>query len=131
MLEQDIPWALDLGRRRYGERFDVIATEGWFRNLVLKGPMVFLPIRTADAFLVAMVTVLPWFPADWECNVILICAEEGALWQACALARVSIDWARKRRCVEWRISSETEFSVQPIARRVGAEELTSRYRKSL
>jgi hypothetical protein len=122
---------LDLAKRRYSDRLDFVSAEGWMRNICLKGPMVFLPIRSDDAFLVAMIACVPWLPGDWECNVIMVCAEEGAHWQAIGLARASIVWAKKRNCVEWRISSETDSSIESIAARVGAEELTHRYRLRL
>lgn len=128
MKEEDIPWALALAKRRYGARWDYLAAEGWFRQIVLKQPMVFLPIRAADAFLIAMINVLPWLPSEWETNVIMFVADKGAMWQALGLARASIAWARQRKCTEWRISSETAHELGPIAKRLGAEDLSPRYR---
>jgi hypothetical protein len=122
---------LDLAKRRYGPRLDYVAAEGWMRNICLKGPMVFLPIRSSDAFLVAMLACVPWIPGEFECNVIMVCAEEGAHWQAIGLARASVVWAQRRKCAEWRISSETDSSIESIAKRLGAEELTHRYRLRL
>jgi hypothetical protein len=117
-----------LARRRYAGRWDFLSAEGWFRNIVLKQPMVFLPIRSPDAFLIAMINVVPWIPSEWGANVVMLCADEGKMWQAVGLARVSIEWARQRRCTEWRVSSETEHELGPIAKRLGAEELSPRYR---
>ena len=103
--EDDVPWAMSIAKRRYADKWDFIATEMWFRNVVLKGPMVFLPIRSTDAFLVGMISVVPWTPTNWEANVVMLCADEDKMWQAVALARASIEWARQRKCSEWRISS--------------------------
>ena len=126
--EDDVPWAMSIAKRRYADKWDFIATEMWFRNVVLKGPMVFLPIRSTDAFLVGMISVVPWTPTNWEANVVMLCADEDKMWQAVALARASIEWARQRKCSEWRISSETAIELGPIAKRLGAEELSPRYR---
>ena len=128
ITENDIAWGISLAKRRYADKWDFLGAEGWLRNIVLKSPMVFLPIRSSDAFLVAMINVVPWTPANWEANVVMLCADEDKMWQAVALARASIEWARQRRCSEWRISSETEIELGPIARRLGAEELSPRYR---
>jgi len=131
MHEDDIHWALALARRRYADTWDFIGAEGWFRNVVCKSPMVFLPIRSEDAFLIAMVSVVPWLPARWECNIVMFCADDGKMWQGLALMRASIAWARQRRCVEWRVSSETDIDLGPLAKRLGAEELSPRYRMRL
>ena len=53
ILEGDVPWLVDLCKRRYSNRYDSMASEAWFRNIVLKGPMIFLPVRTDNAFLIA------------------------------------------------------------------------------
>lgn len=118
---------LDLGNRRYSNQFDRIATEGWFRNLVLKGPLMFLPVRTDHAFLIAMLSTTPWRPSTPECNVAMICADYGCMWEAVALLRYSIEWAKKRKCWLWRLSSETEFDMEPIARKLGATEPDNRW----
>ena len=129
--EEDIPWALEIAKRRYADEWDFLGAEMWFRNIVLKSPMVFLPIRSADAFLIAMVSVVPWLPARWEANIVVFCADDGKMWQGLALLRASIAWARQRRCVEWRLSSDTDMELGPLAKRLGAEELSPRYRMRL
>ena len=45
LSENDIQWLIFLGKKRYGERFDYVTVEGWFRNIVLKSPLMFLPDR--------------------------------------------------------------------------------------
>jgi hypothetical protein len=117
----------ELGGRRYPGRYDRLATEMWVRNIVLKGPMMFLPIRSDHAFLIGMLSTTPWCPQTPECNVALVCAEEGKMWQAMMLIRISIEWAKRRKCSLWRLSSETDFDLQPIALKVGAKELNVRY----
>lgn len=117
----------DLGRRRYSGAYDHLGTEMWFRNIVLKGPMMFLPIKTDNAFLIAMISTTPWKPAAPECNVTLVCAEEGHMWDAVVLLRASIEWAKRRKCSLWRLSSETDFDLEPIALKLGAREAHVRY----
>ena len=118
---------VELGDRRYHGRYDRLATEMWVRNIVLKGPMMFLPIRSANAFLIAMLSTTPWMPAAPECNVTLVCAEEGKMWEAIVLLRASIEWAKRRKCSLWRVSSETDFDLEPIALKLGAKERNTRY----
>ena len=118
---------LDLGRRRYSNRFDLMATEAWFRNIVLRAPLVFLPVRLESAFLIAALNIIPWVPGELEANVVLVVADDGAMWQALDLLRFSIDWAKKRRATEWRLTSETEVELGPFAKRLGAKELSPRY----
>lgn len=127
LTENDIPWLLEIGSRRYPDHYDRIATEGWFRNLVLKGPLMFLPIRTDDAFLIAMLSTTPWRPSTPECNVAMIAADDGCAWQAVTLLRISIGWAKSRKCFLWRLSSETDFDLKPIARKLGATEPDHRW----
>ena len=127
MTETDIPWLKYLGQKRYHEAFDLEGTEGWFRNIVLKGPLMFYPVRTDNAFLIAMLSCCPWTPSLFECNVILVCADDGAMWDALTLLRGSINWARRRQCVIWRLSSDTDYELSPLARRVGATELSPRF----
>jgi hypothetical protein len=118
---------LELGDRRYPGRYDRLGTEMWVRNIVLKGPMMFLPLRTADAFLIGMISTTPWMPQAPEANVVLVCAEEGHMWDAIMLLRASIEWAKRRKCALWRLSSETDFDLAPIALKLGATEANVRY----
>lgn len=117
----------ELGDRRYPGRYDRLGTEMWVRNIVLKGPMMFLPIRSDNAFLIAMLSTTPWIPQTPECNVVLVCAEDGHMWEAIMLLRASIEWARRRKCSLWRLSSETDFDLAPIAHKLGATEANVRY----
>ena len=101
--------------------------EGWYRGIVHRQPLIFLPIRLDDAFLIGVINIIPWAPADLEFTVMLVCADEGCMWQAVKLLRFSIEWARKRKLVDWRLSSETEFEFGAIAKRLGAIEISPRY----
>ena len=121
----------ELGDRRYPGRYDRLGTEMWVRNIVLKGPMMFLPIRSDHAFLIAMLSTTPWMPQTPECNVVLVCAEEGSMWEAVMLLRASQEWANRRLCSLWRLSSETDFDLEPIALKLGATEANVRYVKRL
>jgi hypothetical protein len=127
ITEDDIPFMLELGDRRYPGRYDRLGTEMWFRNIVLKGPMMFLPIRSDNAFMIAMLSTTPWTPHTPEANVTLVCADDGKMWQAVMLLRASIEWARRRKCSLWRISSETDFDLGPIAHKLGATEPNTRW----
>ena len=89
--------------------------------------MVFLPVRDDEAFLVALISVVPWIPTNWEASVVLICADDGYMWQALGLLREAVAWAKRRKCVEIRISSETAYDIGPMAMRVGASEMPPRY----
>lgn len=127
LTEADIPWMLDIGHRRYSNRFDPMATEGWFRNIVLRAPLVFLPVRLDNAFLIGSLNIIPWAPGELEANIVLIVAEDGHMWEAIELLRFSIHWAKTRRATEWRLTSETEIEFGPIAKRLGATDISPRY----
>jgi hypothetical protein len=117
-----------LGKKRYGTAgFDYSTVEGWYRNIVLKSPMMFRSARTENAFAISMLSTLPWTPSEFECNVIFVCAEEGALWEAMKLMRDSVAWAKGRKCARWRLSSNTQFDVHAMARRLGATEISPRF----
>lgn len=131
IVEGDVNWMLELGDRRYPGRYDRLGTQMWFLNIVLKGPMMFLPIRTDNSFLIAMLSTTPWMPATPEANVVLVCAEEGHMWEAIMLLRASIEWAKRRKCSLWRLSSETDFDLAAIAHKLGATEANVRYVKRL
>jgi hypothetical protein len=127
ITENDIGFMLEVGDRRYPGRYDRLATEMWVRNIVLKGPMMFLPIRSDHAYLIAMLSTTPWTPATPECNIAMVCADDGAMWEAVMLLRASIEWAKRRKCSLWRLSSETDFDLGPIANKLGAKEPNTRW----
>ena len=104
--------------------------QAWLLNQVLRNPQVFLAIRNDDAFLIANTLRLPWTDEP-TCEVLFICAEEGAIWQALDLTRASVRWGRERRTWRWRISSETDYELGPLAKRLGARAITSRYELKL
>jgi hypothetical protein len=116
------PWMLGLAQRRYSNRFDFQAGELWVKGIVLRQPMVFLPIRTDNAFCIGMISANPWLPAEWHAHIAMVAAEEGKMWDAMALLRESVEWAKRRKCVDWRMNSQTSFDLAPMARRLGAVE---------
>lgn len=128
LSENDLPWLQFLFKKKYDQRFDAITTESWFRNIVLKTPMMFYPVRLQNSFMIAMLSCLPWLPSEFECNVICICADDGAMWEAVKLLRASIKWAEDRKCKCWLLAGDTAFDLAPMAMRLGARELTPRYR---
>ena len=127
LTENDLPWLYDICRRRYSHKYDPISTEGWCRNIVMKTPMLFLPQRMPNAFAISMLSVVPWLPSNFNCNLVFICAEAECQWEAMKLLRASIAWADRRECKTWNIASDTDVDLGPLAHRLGAEEIWPRY----
>jgi hypothetical protein len=127
MTEDDIPWMWGIGRRRYSHRYNGLCLEMWYRNIVLKQTTAYFPVRTDNAFCITMITIMPWLPNESEANVVMICAEEGKVAEAITLLRRSIEWGRERLCTSWRMSSETDYDLAMIAKRLGAKEIWPRY----
>lgn len=127
MREDDLPWLAHMCLKKYSHRYDQEGTEGWFRNIVLKAPLLFYPIRTEGAFTISMLSCVPWLPTEWAVDVVFTCADDGAMWEVLALLRRSIEWARKRGAVVWRISSDTDYDIKPLAYRVGVTAIGPRY----
>lgn len=125
--EDDVPWMASLALRRYPGNYDIEAAEMWVRNIVLKQPMVFYPTRTDHAFMITLVSLLPWLPAEPEATVVMICAEENAIWDCVRLARASLNWAIKRNCARWAFNSDTKYDIGPIADRLGLVTRSPRY----
>jgi hypothetical protein len=116
-----------LGKKRYGSNYDYDTVEGWYRNIVLKSPLMFRSARTQNAFAISMLSCLPWAPNENECNVVFICADHGAMWESMKLLRDSIEWAKHRKCARWRLASNTEHDLHVMAKRLGATEMTPRF----
>jgi hypothetical protein len=127
MHEGDLVWLTYLCKKRYSSRYDAAGAEGWFRNIVLKAPLMFYPARSGHAFTITMLSCEPWLPSEFTANVVFTCADEGAMWETVLLLRDSIAWARKRRCTEWRMWSDTDYDVGPLARRAGANLVVQRH----
>ena len=128
MVDDDLLWLADLCKRRYSKiDGDPEAAGLWFVNFVTKNPLLFYPVRTENAFLIASLNVPPWQPGECECNVLQSCAEEGAMWELLKLFRASVSWAKRHRATLWRVTSDTEFDLGALCRRVGAKEQTARY----
>ena len=125
--DSDVEWMADLSRQRYPGNYDIEAAEMWMRNIVLKQPMVFYPIRTDHAFMVTLIALLPWLPGEPEANVVMLCAEDGHVWDSVKLARASLDWAIRRNCFKWGFNSDTTFDIGPIAERMGLVSRNPRY----
>src|SRR5262249_42372342 len=127
LQESDTEWLVSLCKRVYSAKYDSDAATMWFTGVVLRGPLMFHPMRSANAFCISMVSILPWLPSEVEGNVCMIAAEPGHMWEAAALLRESVEWARKRKCAIWRCVSETDYDLGPIALRLGAREVSARY----
>ena len=122
-----MPWMVELAKARYPRTFDIESAELWFRGVVLKQPTVFYPIRTDHAFMVTLIAIIPWTPSEPEANSVMLCAEDGHMWDAIRLVRASIEWAGRRKCARWQLNSDTDYDLEPIARLMGANILTPRY----
>lgn len=127
MTADDLPWIAELARRRYPQRYDETTMAGWLLNTVFRNPHVYLAIRTEEAGVIAYMQVMPWLAPEPDVDVMFVFAEQGAVWQALELLRASIRWAKKHRAARWRLSSDTEYDFGPLAKRLGAQQLTSRY----
>ena len=127
LTEDDLPWLVNLGQRRYSTAFDAFSTEMWFRNNVLKSPLIFFPARTDHAFTICMIITDAWLPGLRICNNLLLNSEEGAVWEEITLMRAAVEWARKRQCAEYRIWSDTEVDLSAAAVRVGAQPTAVRH----
>ena len=125
--ENDLPWLRVLFEKRYGADYDPETAEAWFKNCVLKSPMLFQPIRSDNAFCITIINVMPWRPNTFEAQVVVACAEDGFMWELLGLLRMSIEWSKRRKCENWRITSETEYDLGPLALRLGAKEQHKRY----
>jgi hypothetical protein len=122
-----VEWIKELCARKYSGHYDVVTTENWYRNIVLKQPLLFYPMRTKHAFCITMLSFLPWLPGDTECVVVLVCADDGFMWEAVHLLRNSIEWGKSRRCATWKLSGDTVYDLKPLAMRVGAREISPRF----
>jgi hypothetical protein len=131
LTEGDLPWLVNLGKRRYSTAFDAFSTEMWFLNNVLKSPLIFFPARTDHAFTICMIITDAWLPGLRICNNLLLNSEEGAVWEEITLMRAALEWARKRQCAEYRIWSDTAVDLAPVAVRVGAQPTAVRHTVTL
>ena len=128
MEDDDLPWLIDICKRRYVLKDgDPEAAALWFKNFVTKNPLLFYPIRTENAFLIAQLNVAPWQPSECECNILQSCAEEGAMFELLKLFRASINWGIRHRATLWRVTSDTWADLGPLAKRVGCNQQTPRY----
>lgn len=131
MTAEDVPWLRYLGAKRYPDRFEIESSVNWFLNIVLKNPMLFLAVRSPNAFLIQMISTLPWFPNEFQCNVVFIAADDDSMWEAIHLLRYGIEWGKRRRCADWRLAGDAEYDMGPIARRLLATEIQPRWVLSL
>jgi hypothetical protein len=114
---EDLPWGLSLAWKRY-DPFDPGAASIFYMN-VLKSQSTFKR-RTDNAFMIAHVNALPWKPSERECHVLILCADEGAHWEAVRLLRESVYWMREMQCARWWFASDTKHNVAALCNRIGA-----------
>lgn len=113
----DLPWALDLAKRRYPP-FDEHGALHWALCTLADRERA-LMIRTDDAFLCGACGAPPWAPTARQFIVMFLCAEPRAIWQTVKLCRFSVAWAEERGAI-WRIGADVPVDLGPIARSVGA-----------
>jgi hypothetical protein len=127
LVESDLPWMIELAQRRF-PAFNPVAARSWFVNEVLTNDRYFA-MRTEDAFLIAVLSSMPWTSRTEAIVLILITADDKP-WQVVRLLRESINWARQRKAAHWHFWMD-DADAGALARRVGARENTSRYRMDL
>ena len=116
-----------LGRKRYPAEFDPIASIQWFLNSVLPNPLIYFSARTENAFAISHLHANPFRGGRIVVDIMFICADHGAMWEAVELGEASIAWARDHNAKAWQISSDTDIDLGPIARRLGCTEISPRY----
>jgi hypothetical protein len=116
-----VDWFIDLGLKRYPHDWSPVGTEVWLRR-VLSSPASFHALRSDNAAVVSMITSQPWTPHKFEATATTVMADDGCMWELFPLLRASIAWARRLRCVSYKIASETDYDLGPMARRVGCKE---------
>ena len=124
ITDTDVPWVLSLSYERYLS-FDPGRTIVWLLA-TLRSPTA-LAIRTDHAFAIANIITSAWHPKEHECHIVFLCAADGYHWEAIKLLRQSIGWARGRGCIRWWVSSETEYRIDALAKRVGARPAVQRW----
>jgi len=81
----------------------------------------------SKAFTICMLVMEAWIPGQVFCNNVMLNSEAGGVWQEIHLLRAALVWAKKRRCTEYRIWSDTPIDLQAAARRVGGVPTAVRY----
>jgi hypothetical protein len=131
LVPSDFPFMWELAQRRLPDRvFASEAAQEWFLQQVLIRQDLYLPIRTSDAFLIAMLSLVPWNLSSRECLVLFLVTDEHAIWQGLSLLRGSIKWAKMSGAAHWHIWHD-HSDAGILARRVGAKLNTPRYRLDL
>jgi hypothetical protein len=127
MDERDEEWLSHLLRKRYAENYNVSGTENWLRNWVWKRPDIYHGCRTRNAFCISLLTKRPW-AYESECSVMMICGEgQTGLWECLTCLKLSIEWGRMMKATTWKLASDTEFDLAPVARYLGLEEISPRF----
>jgi hypothetical protein len=128
LVESDVPWMIELARRRF-RAFDPVAAQSWFVSEVLTNNRYFA-MRTEDAFLVSVLSSMPWSMSRSEAIVLILITADDKPWQIVRLLRESIKWARQRKAAHWHLWMD-DADAGALARRVGARKNTNRYRVDL
>ena len=126
ITEDDIPWIIQLGVRRYPNNYDPTTTANWLRNQVIKSYITFYATCIPQtAFQCSMLSLEPWLPSEPMCNVVAALSEHGHMWELIKLLRDSYDWACRRRCTYWGLRSDTSSDFEMLAKRLRADEVAT------
>jgi len=128
MNEDDVEWLSRLLLKRYPGKYDTSGVEHWLKNYVYKRTDIYHQCRTSNSFCISLLTKRPW-SYESECSVMMVGCDEGVthLWEALSCLRASIEWGRSMKASTWKLASDTEYDLSPVARYLGVEEISPRY----
>ena len=124
----DVPWIMSLGYSRYGP-YDPGPVLSHIIHLIRSDHALF--IRNDRAFAIGTLFVPPWRLTPPECNVLMLCSEPGAVWDAVRCLRRVVSWAKDKGCIKCWFGSETEYDISAVAKRVGGVQEQPRFRIDL
>lgn len=115
----DIPWCVDLCRRRYAEPMDLGALADFLAAQIADPAALFE--RTDRAFTVTRIAQVYFWPRTAAHMLILVAdGRPGAVWDIVRLARSAKRWAAARGAMRLSLGAETGVDFAPVARAIGA-----------
>lgn len=122
----DLPWCVDLCRRRYAEPMDLAALQAFLLRCIADQDVLFE--RTGRAFTVTRLAQVYFWPRSVAAMLILVAEDEpGAVWDIMRLARSAARWGKARGASRLSIGAETGVDFGPIAKRMGGVAATPCY----
>jgi hypothetical protein len=128
IVEGDAEWLSHMLRKRYAKSYNASGTERWLWDYVWTHKDIYHGCRTRNAFCISLLTKRPW-SYEIECSVLIVCCEEGPthLWEALSCLRSSIEWGRTMRATTWKLASDTDYDLAPVARYLGLTGISPRF----